>query len=143
MSDTNVRQLRPGLLSNSLDFPGYWAEFIAFHQEDGKELRAFRLSGTVANTSGRALAWLRTRIRRAAVQMEASAQRDAHDWLGDRRAISDALSSLANGDMYLHIITEDGGDDGHTHYEVTVRPVIIPGQSRPVTVMPLAQRYSA
>ncbi len=123
---------------------GYWAGLTAFTEDEHGSAQAFQLGGAVAVTGARSLAWLRIRVRRAGWRMGEISAAAAFEWLRDRTAMREALTTVANMQMYVHVFTEEG-----VQYELSLRPVFRPRlerdapRSEPAAVVSLHARRSA
>lgn len=144
-SPAHVPNARKGRLPASV-IAGYWAEVTAFHHGVEQELKGWHLGGYAAPTPQRALARLRLRVRRMAGHMvQTDATNSCLDWLRDTTTMRQALGSLADGEMYVHLVQEDGT----TTYEFALRPVYLPTESNlpehktACDVIPLQERRSA
>ncbi|WP_433547139.1 hypothetical protein ACQPZG_20185 [Streptomyces sp. CA-294286] len=115
---------------------GYWVQVNGYRAATGVQLQGYQLGGYATPTEARAVAQLRIRVRRVAWRMEGlAAQRAAFEWLTNRWAMSQILASLADEQMYMHLVT-----DGDVTYEFSARPVYLPGQEQdrtPCDVVPI------
>jgi hypothetical protein len=133
MNDTKVL---PRLGTRSL--AGYWVQVNGYRAATDVRLEGYLLGGYASTTGVRAVAQLRLRVRRVAWRMAGlAAQRSAIEWLRNGWEMQQIIASLADEQMYVHLVT-----DTDAYYEFSVRPVFFPHQDQgraPCPVVPIRE----